>query len=685
MAATVTVKNADLLIDKTGTNSYFLKLRGNDGAADKDINVRTTGGGGAYRLSVYDNPATTELFYVNNTGDASHTRNLTVLGNTTLGDAAADTVTARGAVTTAKVNRTIVVDGVTYTTIQAALDALPASGGEVFIPEGDYPIATSLTLPAGCGGNVTIRGAGKGTKIHSTANVAIFSFTTKSGVHVRDLYLKNDVAPASASYGVYFLGGIGNSVSHCWLEDLYNGVWIEGVAGNLATDYVVEANQLDDCEYALFLRDTARYVSRVALANNVIYGRATGFTGIVVQLCDKIAITGNVVDDVGGNGIDSQANRTTITGNTVYNAAGDGIVNDNGSRVTISGNQVDDSGSEGIQNSGGGAYPVNITGNQVSISSGYGIFNDSGWTLNISGNNVYDPGTIGIYNSGSWGVQISDNTIYSSGNEGIYNVGSYVTISTNTMYSIGGTGIYDAGNYTKIDGNGIHWPASYGIHHASGDMVTISSNTLMGPGNYGIFVDGGSDTVYSPVVTGNMVYNPAGSVGIYPYYTQACTVSGNNIYAPTTYGIYCYESDYLSITGNNVMFGGSSVCIYLAGYNQFCTVTGNNTYSGPYGIYLSSTANDAHTITGNQCRLHSSYGLFLNDAFCSVVGNRFDASGYGIYATGNADWCTIVGNEIQYNTNWGLYLAAGSDQHAVGDNSGSISNNGAGNALSNNK
>lgn len=64
------------------------------------------------------------------------------------------------------------------TTIQEALNMLPAGGGDVFVREGTYPISATITLPIGK--PVAIRGSGNATIIDLGAN-AIPAFTVPTG------------------------------------------------------------------------------------------------------------------------------------------------------------------------------------------------------------------------------------------------------------------------------------------------------------------------------------------------------------------------------------------------------------------------------------------------------------------------------------------------------------------------
>src|SRR5579864_2151054 len=50
----------------------------------------------------------------------------------------------QGSVTNLGTNRTILVDGVAYKTVQAAIDALPVTGGVVYVPPGTYTGPTTI-------------------------------------------------------------------------------------------------------------------------------------------------------------------------------------------------------------------------------------------------------------------------------------------------------------------------------------------------------------------------------------------------------------------------------------------------------------------------------------------------------------------------------------------------------------
>lgn len=65
-----------------------------------------------------------------------------------------------------------------YTTIQAAIDALPAAGGTIALREGTYSLTSTITLP---NKDVTIRGCGNSSKVDLGSN-AIAGFTIPDGM-----------------------------------------------------------------------------------------------------------------------------------------------------------------------------------------------------------------------------------------------------------------------------------------------------------------------------------------------------------------------------------------------------------------------------------------------------------------------------------------------------------------------
>jgi len=118
--------------------------------------------------------------------------------------------------------------------INAAIAALPATGGSVFLLEGTYDIAAQINLTD----NVAIVGTGSGTKITSAASIYIFDGGTHDKVRIANLQIDSAAAidfvrgtytnsrfenlwckTAASADGIAFVAGSSNNVvSRCYLE-----------------------------------------------------------------------------------------------------------------------------------------------------------------------------------------------------------------------------------------------------------------------------------------------------------------------------------------------------------------------------------------------------------------------------------------------------------------------------------
>lgn len=161
-------------------------------------------------------------------------------------------IQARGQVQAPRLNDIRIVDGVTLTTIQAAIDDLPSTGGTVFLPNGTYTISTALDFGSkpvilqGSGwhssttsatfGSGSYPNAITGTVIKVTSTNDAFALTgTKYFTAIRDVAF---VGPGSgSSVGVNYDG---TSLTY---HDLYNvGIF------NFATG--LRLKNILDCDFA---------------------------------------------------------------------------------------------------------------------------------------------------------------------------------------------------------------------------------------------------------------------------------------------------------------------------------------------------------------------------------------------------------------------------------------------------
>lgn len=110
-----------------------------------------------------------------------------------------------------------------FTTIQAAVNSLPSTGGVVYIKEGTYIISTAITWTQD---NIAIIGGGNGTLVRADANIAMISVGGPNAIIDR-LRLNGNV---QATSGISIGRNQGNIyITNCTIERINGpGVSIAG-------------------------------------------------------------------------------------------------------------------------------------------------------------------------------------------------------------------------------------------------------------------------------------------------------------------------------------------------------------------------------------------------------------------------------------------------------------------------
>ncbi len=161
--------------------------------------------------------------------------------------------------------------------IQAAIDALPAGGGEVVLLEGTYSITTNI-VPCN---NMTLKGQGMGTVIELGAAIMGIYMATKHDVRICHLQIDN--SDEACPQG---LVSIQNACYNIYLDHLYlqgdatgtDGIVTQAVGVNIPTDIYIS-----DCIGKGFINAgcTAFEISdgstRVTLTNCLADGCVRGF------------------------------------------------------------------------------------------------------------------------------------------------------------------------------------------------------------------------------------------------------------------------------------------------------------------------------------------------------------------------------------------------------------------------
>jgi len=376
------------------------------------------------------------------------------------GGGVALTVAANDTVAALKSGADYVCDGTNdHVEIQAALDALPATGGEVRLLDGTYNCQVAITLDS----NQTLRGCGINTILTTATASLVFlsavggSGTEKTGITISDLQI--DGATVSS---------VGISFSY--------------------VDYSVVYN-------TYIRRNNAGYHDGIRMVNS-----------------DFNRIVNNTLQDNDYEGLDvNTSNNNTLSQNIIQNCF-KGIYLDGGNN-TISLNVIEGSDDTGIDIRGNDENPANntISGN-VLQNNYYGIYVDAD-NNNVSNNTVQSSTDIGIEIDGKHN-NVSNNVVRTSGGEGIYInggnnnnvVGNICTAnSQDTTNTDDDICLNNDANYNNVQGNTcragtLTKKPRYGINiaNANCDGNLVINNDLYDDGfGTGAFNDGGTATRYN--------------------------------------------------------------------------------------------------------------------------------------------------------------------------------------------
>jgi len=423
---------------------------------------------------------------------------------------------------------------------------------------------------------------------------------------------------------------------------LRNKVALEGCGPSTVIKGPINNNYLN-------VGDGTNQYSEIKVANLKIDGtdQISGF-GIFAAKITKLVIENCIIYNTKGLGIYLEHVYDSLIQKNIINANADGIF------------------TWYIRN-------CSIVGNHIHDVGGYGMYNYSSRNSTISGNQIFNTTNDGIYNYGVVNCSISGNEIRQAGSHGIYNkLCGYCTISANQIALAGANGIYNEeilGNFTIV-GNQINSPGNAGILNYISETTTISGNQIYGAIN-GIICEYSGDCT----ITGNEIVETTNNGIVNGPSSYYCTISGNQIKAAGSVGIYNTLSSYCSIVGNQVRDAGEEG---IRNENsESCTIVGNSiygcgSYANNYSIYNYNSSNC--TISGNQIQNAYSTGIYNeNSDSCSITGNVVVGVPEGSYIIWNnnpdvvissnigdkpiyneGSGCTITGNKVPIINSVGL-------------------------------
>ncbi len=365
-----------------------------------------------------------------------------------------------------------------FTTIAAAIAALPEDGGAIFIKNGTY-IEDEITIPDK---NLNIMGESRdGVIVQSTDNKDLFVMTDRTKTFQFSDFSITSGNSTGSNKKMFNISG-NDTTATVMVDNLK-------ITGNKTTDYGIYANststsgkiEINDCEFIGSSSSTSTYFVSITWSSNISVLRNKCYTGAMIH-CNggHIEIGGNQLFDLGYGGVYVSGSYTTlkIVGNKyvmdetpvaaavntapiylyITGTAHDTMIEQNEIDINIGSvsNYVD-----GMYIFPGNAYRMSVSYNRINIAhDGEGDLGALGIDLVISRNGKVTGNIIKVDSNadvrygikGTWyNMNISDNNIDMVNSDETDDIGIHV--SGNTNYGSGNT-IINAGVQISDNGTG---------------------------------------------------------------------------------------------------------------------------------------------------------------------------------------------------------------------------------------
>ena len=216
------------------------------------------------------------------------------------------------------------------TEINAAITALPATGGEVVILDGTYNITAKINVAKN---NVSIRGNGNATILKrmydSSTGEGVITLTSRSGCKIANLQVDGNKTSYTSSnnYGIYLYSSSNNTITGNTCNNNGTGINLTSSSNNTVTGNTCYNNN----NYGIRLYSSSNNTFTGNTCNN------NGSYGIyLLSSSNENTITGNTCCNNGSFSIYlSDAHNNTVTGNTCNNnSCGVYLASSNNNTVT---------------------------------------------------------------------------------------------------------------------------------------------------------------------------------------------------------------------------------------------------------------------------------------------------------------------------------------------------------------
>ena len=215
------------------------------------------------------------------------------------------------------------------TEINAAITALPATGGEIVILDGTYNITAKIDVTKD---NVSIRGNGNATILkrmfNSSLNEGVITLMGRSGCKIANLQIEGNKTSYSNSYnyGIYLNASSNNNT----------------ITGNTCKNNIVSGIYLSSSSNTITCNTCNNNNSGIRLhssSNNTVTGNTcnNNSTGFSLDSSSNNTVTGNTCNNNNDGIYLYSSSNNTVTGNT-YNNNSSGFSLDSSSNNTVTGN-----------------------------------------------------------------------------------------------------------------------------------------------------------------------------------------------------------------------------------------------------------------------------------------------------------------------------------------------------------
>ena len=214
--------------------------------------------------------------------------------------------------------------------INAAITALPATGGEVVILDGTYNITAKIDVTKD---NVSIRGNGNATILkrmfNSTAYEGVITLTSRSGCKIANLQVDGNGSSYTQIYncGIHLYSSNSNTVAGSPCNNNNYGIYLDASSSN----NTIAGNTYNNNDEGIYLYSSS--------SSNTITGNTCNNNsyGIDLVVSSSNTITGNTCNNNDFGIYLYSSSNNTVTGNTCNNNSS-GIYLTNSSNNTSTGN-----------------------------------------------------------------------------------------------------------------------------------------------------------------------------------------------------------------------------------------------------------------------------------------------------------------------------------------------------------